>query len=231
MNEMAIPVITLDGPAGAGKGAVGQRLAVRLNWNFLDSGALYRTYEYLLDQLEKQRLPAKSVPEFLQKSKLQLVPSNEDGDAKVVLNGIDIGPEIRSASYGAKASEIAVSTQVRSDLLDIQRNFRKPNGLVADGRDMGTVVFPKANLKVFITAKLAIRAERKYKQLKQRGFCVNFDRLYSEIEMRDERDANRSCAPLVPPAEALMLDTSSMNLDEVIEYLERCVRENLNQIV
>ena len=225
MKHLNIPIVTLDGPAGAGKGSVGQQLAIMLGWHFLDSGALYRSYAYVFDQLEQHNKSKERVKKYLQDSDLVMLPSATGDEADVLINGNSIGKEIRSGEFGSKASRLAADPAVRDALLDIQRSFLRSPGLIADGRDMGSVVFPQAQFKFFLTANLKVRARRKYEQLKNKGVYANFNNLYNEIKKRDERDSNRSCAPLIPPEDALILDTSSMTLNEVVECLLSLVRE------
>ena len=225
MKHLNIPIVTLDGPAGAGKGSVGQQLAIMLGWHFLDSGALYRSYAYVFDQLGRHQKKPERVKKYLQASDLVMLPSATGDEADVLINGNSIGKEIRSGEFGGKASRLAADPTVREALLDIQRNFLRYPGLVADGRDMGSVVFPQAQFKFFLTADLKVRARRKYEQLKNKGIYANFNNLYNEIKKRDDRDSSRSCAPLIPPEDALILDTSSMTLNEVVEYLLSLVEE------
>ncbi len=224
MKHLNIPIVTLDGPAGAGKGSVGQQLAIMLGWHFLDSGALYRSYAYVFDQLGPHDKSQERVNKYLRDSDVVMLPSATGDEADVLINGNSIGREIRSGELGSNASKLAADPVVRNALLDIQRSFLRFPGLVADGRDMGSVVFPQAQFKVFLTADLGVRARRKYEQLKNKGIYANFNNLYTEIKKRDERDSNRSCAPLIPPEDALILDTSSMTLNEVVEYLLSLVR-------
>jgi len=215
-DDSAAPVIAIDGPGGSGKGTVGRLVAARLGWHFLDSGSLYRLTAFaaqqhgvaLDDDVAVARLAAR----------LDVVFRGDKPDAVegIVLEGHDVTREVRSAACGSAASRIAACPAVRQALLDRQRSFRQQPGLVADGRDMGTVVFPDAPLKVFLTASAEERANRRYKQLKQKGINVNLSRLLQEIAERDERDQRRSIAPLSPAADAIVLDSTGMGIDEVV---------------
>lgn len=215
-----IPVITLDGPSGSGKGTVSQRLASKLGWHYLDSGAIYRALAHAAQQAgitESSR-----AAEMARSLQLSFQPS-EDGGAAVLLDGVDISDDIRTEECGALASQLAAEPDVRVALLQRQRDFCHPPGLVADGRDMGTVVFPDATHKIYLTASAEIRAERRHKQLKLKGINDSIARLIEVIRERDARDEGRETSPLKPAADAIVLDTSEMSLDEVIEHVQQKV--------
>lgn len=212
------PVLALDGPSGSGKGTVGQILADRLGWSYLDSGALYRVvalaaHERGLDDADGATL-ARLVGEL--DVVFRPVP---DAPPRVLLAGRDVTDAIRSEQSGNAASRVGALPEVRAALLGFQRRFQRPPGLVADGRDMGTVVFPGALLKVFLDASPEVRAERRHKQLKEKGLDVNLPRLSRELQERDERDRARADAPLKPAADAQVLDTSGMSIDEVVAHI------------
>jgi cytidylate kinase len=209
-----IPVLTLDGPGGAGKGTAAQRVALALGWHFLDSGALYRV---LALASARAGIPddERRLAELAKQISIECLPQHT-GEARILLNGRDVSGELRSEETGNRASTLAVLPAVREALLKTQRGFRRPPGLVADGRDMGTVVFPDAMVKVFLTASAEVRAQRRYKQLKEKGFNVNLPDLLETIVARDNRDTERATAPLVPAAGAYFLDSSSMGIDEVV---------------
>ena len=220
MMSADVPVIAIDGPSGSGKGTIGQILALQLGWHYLDSGALYRAVGYLAVQ---QGLPTNDVDRLAQLAlameiSFQVAP---DRPARVLLNGADAGDGLRTEEAGGMASKVAAIPEVRAALLNKQRAFRSPPGLVADGRDMGTVVFPDAKLKVFLTASADIRAERRYKQLKDKGFDANLSRLLGEIRDRDARDAARTVSPLKPATDAVILDSSTLSIPEVVEQIAR----------
>jgi cytidylate kinase len=214
------PVITIDGPSGSGKGTIGQILARRLGWRFLDSGALYRAVGYLA---VKEGLPVEDVDRLARLARDVDIrfEISSDQPARVLLNGTDAGDGLRTEEAGAMASKVAAIPEVRAALLNKQYAFQQPPGLVADGRDMGTVVFPRAFLKIFLTASAEVRAERRYKQLKNKGFDANLPRLLGEIRDRDTRDAARTVSPLKPAADACILDTSTLSISEVVEQIER----------
>ncbi len=210
-------IITIDGPAGSGKGTIGQRLAVELGWRFLDSGALYRCCAYLIFKNSLAEDDADGLLRALDEFEFESVPGESGHEAKVLLNGEDLSLAIRTAACGQMASRLAIRKDLRRRLLVIQRQYYRPPGLVADGRDMGTVVFPNALLKVFLTADIAVRAQRKFKQLKEKEISLNYDKIYREIENRDLRDSTRRHAPLMAPKGALTVDTSSLSVNEVLQ--------------
>lgn len=226
-STMVDRIVTIDGPAGSGKGTIGQRLALHLGWRFLDSGALYRACAYLVGRKGASLADSATVVKHLKNIEFETIPTEQGEEATVFLNGEDVGANIRTSECGQMASKLAADGQVRKSLLNIQRNCYQPPGLVADGRDMGSVVFPDALLKVFLTASLEVRAERKFKQLKAKDIFVKYDKIYSEIENRDFRDSTRSHAPLATPHEALVVDTSSLNVDDVLHLVLEGVRKNL----
>ena len=211
MND-AIPVITLDGPGGSGKGTVCLRLASRLGWHILDSGSLYRLTA--LEALQNHAEDESQLIEIAKNMEIDYVP--DDGHLKVLLKGRDVTDAIRAEQVGARASEIAAIAGVRQALLQRQRAFARPPGLLADGRDMGTVVFPRAKLKIFLTASPEERAKRRYKQLKEKGIDANLPELVAELQARDKRDSERSVAPLKAADDAILLDTTEMNIDDVV---------------
>ena len=221
-----VPVIAVDGPSGSGKGTICRLLASELGWNLLDSGALYRlvglaarnhgvsmdnhlALEVLAGHLDVQFLPGR----------------DERGEVRIVLEGEEVTERVRSEEVGALASRVAAVAGVRTSLLARQRAFRASPGLVADGRDMGTVVFPSAELKVFLTASAEERAERRYKQLIDKGDAVSLPRLVANIQARDQRDTERSVSPLRPASDAVIVDTTAMSIPAVLERLLVEVKE------
>ncbi|HTI17437.1 MAG TPA: (d)CMP kinase [Trinickia sp.] len=209
------PVITIDGPTASGKGTVAALVAAQLGFHLLDSGALYR-----LAALASVRYDvAPDSPEALVALVDDLHITFREGCAQ--LDGVDVSDEIRKEAIGNRASAIAVHQPVRDALVARQRAFRKEPGLVADGRDMGTVIFPDAVLKVFLTASVEARAERRYKQLIQKGFSASMDDLLRDLRERDERDTQRAAAPLKPAAEAKLLDTSALSIDQAVDQVVR----------
>ncbi|MFG1497371.1 (d)CMP kinase [Saccharospirillum sp. HFRX-1] len=214
MNSKA-PVITLDGPGGVGKGTVSGLLARRFGWHYLDSGALYR-----LAALAAMNHGV----DFDNESALAVIAEHldirfqQEGDSVVVLlEGDDVTRQIRTEEVGSNASRVAAFGRVREALLKRQRAFRTEPGLIADGRDMGTVVFPEANLKIFMTASAEERANRRFKQLRDSGASADYNRVLADIVERDERDSNRSVAPLKPASDAVVIDTTVQSIDEVMD--------------
>ena len=211
------PVIAVDGPSGVGKGTLCQWLAVRLGFYLLDSGALYRLTALaalrrnlaLEDEIAVAAVAAELDAAFA---------PDAAGAVRVVLDGLEVGAVLRSETTGNAASRVAALPAVRAALLQRQRDFRRFPGLIADGRDMGTVVFPDADLKLFLTASAEARAQRRYKQLIEKGMDANLAGLVEEIAERDARDAQRAVAPLKPAADAQVLDTTRMNIGEVGEW-------------
>lgn len=222
----AYPVITIDGPSGAGKGTVSSMLAKKLGWHFLDSGAIYRV---LAMASVHHQIPADDEVGLLPlASGLDVNFKTVDVGTRVILEGEDVTDEIRTESVGAIASKIASLPSIREALLRRQRAFKQAPGLVADGRDMGTVVFPNAEVKVFLTASAEERAQRRYDQLKGKGFDVSISRLLTDIQARDERDENRTVAPLVSAKDALVIDSTQLDINQVYEKIKEFVDEKLN---
>lgn len=219
-------VIALDGPSGSGKGTVGQQLAAKLGWHFLDSGALYRVLALAAQQAGVPLTDEPRLAELAARMQVQFV-ARPGQLVQVILDGRDVGDQLRTEAAGEGASRVAVLPVVRKALLHKQHALRQPPGLVADGRDMGTTVFPDAILKVYLQASAEVRAERRYKQLKGKGFDVNLPRLLHEIRERDARDAGRTASPLKPAADAYILDTSPLGITEVVDRIEHWLHERL----
>jgi cytidylate kinase len=208
------PVITIDGPSGSGKGTISQLLAKTLAWNFLDSGALYRLVALNAVRSGVAGTQAKELAALALALDVEFQPS-DNFEAVVTLCGEDVSRHIRDESIGVMASEVAAYPELREALLERQRAFAVMPGLVADGRDMGTVVFPGAELKVFLTASAEERAARRYKQLKDKGEGVSLARLLADIVARDERDSQRQVSPLRPADDALVLDSTELAIEDV----------------
>lgn len=229
-NAKPVPVLTIDGPSGSGKGTISRAVADALGWHLLDSGAIYRAVGFAAGMAGIDLSDAEAVTRCAQTTKIMFRDPGDGGDTRVIINGHDASDEIRTESCGAAASAIAVIPAVRAALFDKQRSFRRAPGLVADGRDMGTVVFSDAPCKVFLTASAQERARRRYKQLKDKGLSVTLSSLLHEIEARDERDATRKVAPLKPAAGAIVIDTTSMPIAAVVERVLDAVRTGLPSI-
>ncbi len=212
-TKLYVPVIAIDGPTASGKGTVAQQVAKRLGFDYLDSGALYR----LLALASVRRQLAVEDVAALTGLARELHVVFRDGDVK--LDGANVSDEIRAEAIGNRASEIATHASVRQALIARQRAFRTLPGLVADGRDMGTVIFPDANLKVFLTASVEARAQRRYKQLIEKGFPASIETLSQDLAERDARDIQRANAPLKPAEDAKVLDTSSLCADQVTDQI------------
>jgi len=208
-----IPVLTIDGPSGSGKGTVAQRMAKELGWHYLDSGAIYRVLAQAARKHQLDLTDELGIAKLAQQLDVTFVV--EDDTLVVLLEGQDVSTQIRSEQAGNAASKVAALPQVRAALLERQYAFRQAPGLVTDGRDMGTVVFPDAPYKVFLNASAEERAKRRHKQLKEKGIESNLAGLVAEISERDQRDRQRTVAPLRPADDAIELDSTSLGIDDV----------------
>ncbi|MFI8580616.1 (d)CMP kinase [Ectopseudomonas khazarica] len=216
---MSAPVITVDGPSGSGKGTLCALLARQLGWNLLDSGALYRLLAFAAGNHGIDLTNEEALKQLAAHLDVQFI------DKRIILEGEEVTDAIRNEQVGAGASMVASLPAVREALLQRQRAFQEMPGLVADGRDMGTVVFTEAPLKVFLTASAEERARRRYLQLKAKGDDVNLASLLDEIRARDERDTQRAVAPLKPAADAILLDSTELSIEQVLERILREVAE------
>ena len=230
MNKTTVPVICLDGPSGVGKGTICLAIAEHLGWHILDSGSLYR-----ITALQVSRLFPDSDTDSINESQLAEIADNlsvtyaqKNNELVILLAGEDITQLIRNEEIGAKASQIAAVPAVREALLVRQRAFLQEPGLVADGRDMGTVVFPDSVLKIYLTASPEERAQRRYKQLKDKGIDVNLASLVEELRLRDDRDMNRKAAPLKPASDAIVIDTTTLNIEQVTEEVMNWVGQRVS---
>ncbi len=222
----AVPVIAIDGPSGAGKGTVSRAVARRLGFGLLDSGALYRLVALAAGQAGVDLADGPALARIAAGLDIRF-GSTEGGREAVWLDGRDVAQSIRTEQAGNDASRVAAIPQVRSALLDRQRRFAAPPGLVADGRDMGTVVFPAARVKIFLTASAEERAARRHKQLKEQGVTANLAALSREIAERDLRDSTRAVAPLVASADAVQVDTTGIPVETVVERILQIARGRL----
>jgi cytidylate kinase len=222
------PVITVDGPSGSGKGTVCRLLANKLNWDVLDSGASYRVLALAASHHMISPEDEEALVPLAANLDVQFVIDKESNAGKIILEGEDVTKSIRTEEVGGMASKIAALPRVREALLRRQRAFRSEDGLIADGRDMGTVVFPDAVLKVYLTASAEERANRRYLELKQRNLDVKIDNLVADIKARDDRDMNRPVAPLVPAEGAIVIDTTDLNAEQAFDnVLTLCIEKNL----
>ena len=227
-SRESIPVIAIDGPGGAGKGTICRAVASSLGWGLLDSGALYRLVG--LDALNRDVTldDEQALVRLARDLDIEFLPG--DDDVRILLDGRDVSDEIRSEAAGMAASRVAAMQVVRDALIERQRAFRRPPGLVADGRDMGSVVFPSAALKIFLTASVEERARRRHKQLKDKGIDVSLSALSRDIADRDRRDSERAVAPLRPAEDARILDSSKLTIDQVtrtvLEWLQDRIGES-----
>ncbi len=227
-SDSKVPVLTLDGPSGSGKGTIARAVADRLGWHMLDSGAIYRAVGHAAGVKDVDLSDAEAVARCAAETRIEFRDPGNGGDARVIVDGTDATDAIRTETAGAAASAIAALPEVRKALTDKQLAFRRPPGLVADGRDMGTVIFPDAAHKVFLTASASERAERRYKQLKAKGLDVTLTSLLHEIEVRDARDASRTVAPLRPAGDAVVIDTTGQPIPAVVAQVLAVVRKDLS---
>ncbi|MBD2859918.1 (d)CMP kinase [Spongiibacter sp. KMU-158] len=229
MSEPApAAVIAIDGPSGSGKGTLCQKLAKQLAWHLLDSGALYRLTGLAAHRRGIALDNELAVAELAANLDVRFVPGEEGQPTRVLLDGDDVSAVLRTEETGSLASQVAVLAEVRAALLGRQRDFAQAPGLVADGRDMGTVVFPNAPLKIFLTASAEARAERRFKQLKDKGESVTLAALLEDIQARDKRDSERELAPLKPADDAIQLDSTALGIDEVFEQVLALAKKRLS---
>jgi CMP/dCMP kinase len=222
------PIVTIDGPSGVGKGTISQLLAQHLGWHLLDSGAIYRVLALAAIHHDVELENEEAITLLAAHLDVQFLSEADSKGIKVILEGEDVTSSIRSQECSNAASKVAALPRVREALLRRQRAFSTAPGLIADGRDMGTVVFPKAAAKIFLNASAQERAQRRYNQLQDKGFDVNIDRLLAEIIERDDRDINRAASPLKPADDALVIDTSGIGINEVFERVLEHVKASIS---
>jgi cytidylate kinase len=217
-----LKIVTIDGPSASGKGSLSRNLAKYLDFNILDSGLLYRIYAFLFSISANHD----EVKEMINE---QISFASDDDGIKVLKDTNDITLELRTETTAKTASQISALEITRNNLLDIQRNFYSDRGLVADGRDMGTVVFPEARLKIFLEASAEVRAKRRYLELQNRGQEVNMPDLIADIESRDLKDRTRTISPLIPAEDSIVIDSSNMSLDEVLSFTKKLTKKEFNK--
>ena len=220
------PVIAIDGPSGSGKGTIARAVASRLGWSLLDSGALYRLLALAAEEAGVTAAAPLRLGALARNLRVEF-SQDASGKERILMGGQDVTLRVRAEATGELASRIAGIPEVRAGLLDLQQGFRRAPGLVADGRDMGTVVFPNAVLKIFLTASVAERAKRRHNQLIEKGLTANLDALFRDISARDERDRHRSVSPLEPAADAVQLDTTDVGIGQVVERVMGLAGERL----
>ena len=226
--ERKPPVVTVDGPSGTGKGTLAQRLALTLGWHYLDSGALYRAVGWAALECDLDPGDEVALMDFLSSLNIAIEVA-ASGDVVVVCQGMEVSSLIRQESVGMAASQLSSNVMIRNHLFELQRSFRQGPGLVTDGRDMGTVIFPDAQFKVYLEASLQAQAQRRYKQLQQRGINANFAQIEADLIRRDQRDRERAASPTMPAADARVIDTTHMAVDEVFNSVLRLVQAGLAQ--
>ncbi len=219
-----IPVVTIDGPAGVGKGTLAKKLAQMFEFNYLDSGAVYRA---LSVKALKEGVQLDDLTKLVELASQLSLAFPQEKNFAAHIDGENIDASLRSEECSSYASQVAVISEVRTELLALQRRFQAAPGLVGDGRDLGTVVFPQAEVKIFLDASCEERAQRRYKQLIEQGISANFDHLFDSIRARDERDRTRSTAPLVAAKDAMVIDSTEMSIETVVSSSAAYVRERL----
>ncbi len=217
-----LKILTIDGPSASGKGSLSRNIATYLGFKILDSGLLYRTYAYFSQS-------GSSVEEISNRINNEISFSFNENDVSILHEDIDITSLLRSETTAKIASQLSALPRTREDLLTIQRDFYNQDGLVADGRDMGTVVFPKAALKIFLTASPEVRAKRRHLELQKRGQEVNMLDLIADIELRDMKDRTRTLSPLIPAEDSVVIDSSNMSIDEVLSFTKKLTKKEFNK--
>ena len=228
LSNPHIPVITIDGPSGAGKGAIASNLSALFGWNLLNSGYIYRATAFLVKKKRISISEESRVLEIVREAKFEF--RSGSSETKVICEDEDITDIIADEYLGGLASKIAINKKIRDELVGKQRDFVKFPGLVAEGRDMGTIIFPNAQLKIFITAGVEERARRRCNQLKEMGITVKIPQLIDEILVRDERDRNRLESPLVPHSDSVVIDTTCLSVKEVTTLAENLARKRFEKI-
>ena len=218
--------VAIDGPAGAGKSTIAKRLAKELGYYYVDTGAIYRTVAYFLDLLGISPKDTDGVQRYIDELTVDIY-YDETGLQHMLMNGIDVTGDIRTPDISQKASLVSAQPVVREVLLDMQRDVAKENNVIMDGRDIGTVVLPHADVKIFLTASAEVRAQRRYAELQAKGSKDSYEQVLSDIQRRDHQDSTRAIAPLKAAKDAVTVDTSSMDIDEVVDTIRRIVLDKV----
>ena len=218
--------IAIDGPAGAGKSTIAKRLAKELGYYYVDTGAIYRTVAYFMDLLGIAPKDVDGVTRYIDELTIE-IEYDEEGQQHMIMNGMDVTGDIRTPDISQKASLISAHAVVRDMLLDMQRDVARKHNVIMDGRDIGTVVLPRANVKIFLTASAEVRAQRRHLELQAKGSKDSFEKVLAEIKQRDHQDSTREIAPLKQAKDALLVDTSDMDIDAVIAEIRRIVTEKV----
>ena len=218
--------IAIDGPAGAGKSTMARTLAKELGYYYVDTGAIYRTVAYFMDLLGIAPKDVDGVTRYIDELTVE-IEYDEDGQQHMIMNGMDVTGDIRTPDISQKASLISAHAVVRDMLLDMQRDVAKKHNVIMDGRDIGTVVLPRANVKIFLTASAEVRAQRRHLELQAKGSKDSFEKVLAEIKQRDHQDSTREIAPLKQAKDAVLVDTSNMDIDAVIAEIRRIVTEKV----
>lgn len=219
--------VAIDGPAGAGKSTIARRLAAELGYRYVDTGAIYRTVAYFLDLWGVSPKDVDGVNRYIDELTVE-IEYDDNGVQHMIMNGMDVTEDIRTQEISQKASLVSAHACVREMLLDMQRNLAKQNNVIMDGRDIGTVVLPKATVKIFLTASAEVRAKRRYNEYLLKGQKANYDTILKEIQQRDYQDTHREIAPLKLARDSIKVDTSEMTLDEVVSEIKRIISEKVS---
>ena len=218
--------IAIDGPAGAGKSTIARRLAKELGYHYVDTGAIYRTVAYFMDLLDVSPKDVDGVSRYIDELTIE-IEYDEDGLQHMIMNGMDVTEDIRTPDISQKASLVSAHGVVRDMLLDMQRDVAKKHNVIMDGRDIGTVVLPRAQIKIFLTASAEVRAQRRYLELQAKGSKDSFEKVLSEIKKRDHQDSTRAIAPLKQAKDAILVDTSEMDIDGAVAAIRQIVAEKV----
>ena len=218
--------IAIDGPAGAGKSTIAKKLAAEMGYHYVDTGAIYRTVAYFMDLLGVSPKDVDGVERYIDELTIN-IEYDEEGKQHMIMNGMDVSDDIRTQDIAQKASLISAHAVVREVLLDMQRNIAKEHNVIMDGRDIGTVVLPKATVKIFLTADPAVRAKRRYDELIAKGQKAKYETILKEVQQRDYQDTHREIAPLKMARDSIKVDTSEMDIDQVIAHIKDIVGKKI----